>query len=162
MDAKFYQSSRKSIRLRYFDYSAPGKYFVTVCCRDRKALLGEICAGVMTRSRTGDAVAEFWNKIEEKFSSVTLEDFIVMPNHVHGIVCLAEAGGHPGPPLHKVVAWWKTMSSNWYFRNITGNHGPLWQRSYHDRVIRNEAEYLAIADYIRTNPLRWELDKYHV
>jgi len=101
---------RRSIRLRGFDYSEPGHYFVTVCTRDRLPLFGEILGGEMRLNDAGQMVTDVWQELPQRHAGVTVDAFVVMPNHVHGIVVLLgrgqarglplrTSGGHGGPPL---------------------------------------------------------------
>ena len=162
---------RKSPRLSGYDYSQAGAYFVTVCVQGRQALLGEIIHGGMRLNQAGCMVERWWKELERKFPPVKIDEYyIVMPNHFHGIVFIPELpaptteGGHTGPPLQRVVQWFKTMSTNEYIHGVKEHgwpqfKGSLWQRSFYDHVIRDEASLNRIREYISTNPLRWDLDR---
>ena len=176
---------RQSPRLSNYDYSQAGAYFVTVCVQARQALLGEIIHGEMRLNQAGFMVERWWNKLESKFSALETDFYVVMPNHFHGIVWVPEAepccgpnpgtspgnsplppakGGHTGPPLQRVVQWFKTMTTNEYIHGVKVHgwprfQGSLWQRSFYDHVIRDEASLNRIREYISTNPLRWDLDR---
>ena len=127
-------------------------------------------------------VARWWAEISHKFPCVEIDEFIVMPNHFHGIVVLVEpdpvgadlrvrpdGGAHPdrgthaGVPLHTVVQWFKTMTTNEYIREVKRYGwrpypGKLWQRNYYEHIIRDEIEWNLIRNYIINNPLNWKND----
>jgi len=140
---------RKSPRLPAYDYAAMGAYFVTVCARNRACVFGAVVSDEMRLNRVGRIVEECWSAITMHFPAVRLDPFVVMPNHVHGIVWLPRAGH--APPLPAVIGSFKSAASRAAGR-------PLWQRSFYDRVIRDEEELRALRQYVAQNPLRWALD----
>lgn len=172
---------RKNLRLIDFDYSLPGAYFVTICTRDSLFLIDPAPVRAM--------VQKWWEELSRKFGNVELDEFIIMPNHVHGIIVLKEPahvrgdlcvaptgesnpGGHAGPPLHDggvipiptIIQWFKTMTTNDYMHGVKQNGwrtfpGKLWQRNYYEHIIRNDREYEAIRLYIRDNPIQWAYDR---
>ena len=139
---------RKSPRLRQYDYAANGAYFVTACTRARACLFGTVVSDEMKPNRLGRVIEECWASIPDHFPAVALDAFVVMPNHVHGIVWLPGAGH--APPLPVVIGSFKSAVSR-----LAG--GPLWQRSFYDRVIRSDSELCALRQYVTDNPLRWAL-----
>jgi len=162
---------RESPRLPDYDYSQEGAYFVTVCVQRRQALLGTVIGGAMRLSPAGHMIGKWWSELERKFPSVKADPYhVVMPNHFHGILFISEAiasgpeGGHAGPPLQRVVQWFKTMTTNEYIHGVKERGWSpfkerLWQRSFYDHVIRTEEALNRIREYIRTNPQRWDLDR---
>ncbi|SEF46589.1 transposase [Nitrosomonas ureae] len=174
---------RRSIRLQGYDYSQAGAYFITVCTHNRMPLFGEIVDGVMALNTAGQIVEKCWCAIPEHFPQVTLDGFVVMPNHVHGIITVG-ANNHlplhylplpfnetptqlnktPRPLQHRtigsMVRGFKIGVTRWFHANT--NINLVWQRNYYEHIIRNEDAYLKIAEYIQTNPQRWETDTYHV
>lgn len=180
---------RKSIRLRGYDYSQPGAYFITICTHQRQALFGDVVDGNMLLNAGGRMVEKCWRDLANKFSGIRLGEYITMPNHIHGVVEIVGAdlcvcpefnarvvqgkydektqGAHTGAPLHRMVQWFKTMTTNAYIRGINDAGWPsfdgrLWQRNYYEHVIRNELSYQCIAEYVRSNPQKWQDDTYHV
>jgi putative transposase len=141
---------RKSPRLPQYDYSTLGAYLVTVCARDRACLFGEVVNDEMQLNRVGGIVKNCWSKIPVHFPTVMTDAFVVMPNHIHGIVWLVGAGH--APPLPVVIGSFKAAVSQTAGR-------PLWQRSFHDRVIRHESELRAFRQYVAENPLKWAIDR---
>ncbi len=168
---------RRSLRLRGYDYSQPGAYFVTISVQDRACLLGRIFGEEMICNVAGKMVARWWAEIGNKFPGVETDEFIVMPNHFHGIVVLVEpdhvgadlrvrpgGGAHTGAPLHTVVQWFKTMTTNEYIRGVKQSgwmpfRGKLWQRNYYEHIIRNEIEWDLVRNYIINNPMNWNNDR---
>lgn len=168
---------RKPNRLKNFDYSSANAYFVTVCVYNFKSLFSKIEGQYSVLNESGKMIQKWWLEIETKFKEVKLDEFIIMPNHMHGIVIitdnLSEAGDsivagktdrHTGLSLQNIIGWFKTMSTNEYIRGVKEMKYPpfekhLWQRSYYDRIIRNEEEFLRIQEYIYYNPLKWNWEK---
>ena len=156
---------RRSIRLRGYDYAQPGAYFVTVCTHRFLNLFGEVVEGQIRLNHLGRIVAECWEDLPNHYRHICLDEFVVMPDHVHGIICLgdARAGLKPAPtdsddrPRHglpEIVRGFKTFSSRRVneARNARGTR--LWQRNYYEHVIRNEAELDRTREYIVANPAR--------
>ncbi len=130
-------------------------------------------------------IQKWWDELPHKFGNVDLDEFVIMPNHLHGIILLKDmtpvrgdlgvapkmfdAGGHAGPPVRNAsipsaVQWFKTMTTNEYIRNVKDGNwtpfpGKLWHRNYYEHVIRNDKEYDAIRYYIRENPAQWANDR---
>lgn len=170
---------RRSIRLKGYDYSWAGVYFVTICTDGRKSLFGEVKNGQMVLNRFGEMVTKWWLKIPEKFENTQIDEFVVMPNHFHGIVMLVGAdpsvcpsagepvrqakGERTDSSLPKIIQWFKTMTANEYLRiikeqNLKQVSGRLWQRNYYEHIIRSEESLNKIREYIVANPWQWELD----
>jgi putative transposase len=134
-------------RLPGHDYSSPGAYFVTVCTHRRALLFAEAPAI--------EAVQACWIEIPSHFA-VELDAFVVMPNHVHGIVLIQRAGH--ARPLPTVIGSFKSAVARSInlFRGTRGE--PVWQRGYYDRVIRDERELEALRQYVVSNPASWNAD----
>ena len=171
---------RKSLRLKNHDYSNAGAYFVTVCTHRRAPMLGHIEDSAMVLSPAGQIVWDIWQKLPEHYSYLALGPFVVMPNHFHGIVHVTGSVGaiHESPlpapaaqrssdksrrsmSLPLIIGRLKMVSAKYIngMRNAGGQ--PVWQRSYHEHVIRSDESYAAIAEYIETNPQRWADDVYN-
>jgi putative transposase len=150
---------RKRLRLAGFDYSELGAYFVTICTRNRQHLLGEIEDGQMKLNPRGEAVKGSWNDIPNYFTGIALDAFVILPNHVHGILLFTDdvgAAACPARPVRArslpvVVGSFKSAAS----RQIGAS---IWQRNYWERIIRNEDELNRIRTYIDENLLRWPTD----
>lgn len=156
-------STRKSPRLKDFDYQSPGAYFVTVCTSGRKRLLGTVSPdGALTKSAVGDLVQRTWESLPLRYDRVGIDTFVVMPDHFHGILWISP-GDEPGAnnsdcSLTNVMSAFKSITAR--ETNITlGRTGKtLWQRSYYDRVIRTERELDAAREYILNNPMALSLN----
>jgi REP element-mobilizing transposase RayT len=181
MDSKAQQHRRRSIRLKGYDYSQPGAYFVTVCVYLRSCLLGEVLEGEMRLNKSGHIVEACWNDLPDHYAHVQLDAFVIMPNHVHGVIVLTHDGGtdrvnvgagfKPAPTgpqgtakrhgLPEIVRAFKTFSSRRIneWRRMPG--APVWQRNYYEHVIRGDAELNGIREYVHSNPARWLEDRYH-
>lgn len=140
---------RRSIRLKNHDYSTPGAYFITVCTFNRELLLEE--------AQVRQVILNAWSDLPRRFPSVQLDEFIVMPNHVHGIIFLTGAASS-APTLGKVVRAFKSLSAIEANEALKRRSRLFWQRGYYERVIRNEDELNAVRQYIRDNPLKWDED----
>ena len=162
---------RRSPRLQAYDYSQPGAYFVTLVTHERVSLLGGVVDGEVKLSHNGNAVNDAWLWLPSQFPHVELDEFVVMPNHLHGVVWLAgplsgtgvsrNAPTKPGPrkPLGQVIGAFKTVSTKQVNAALGTPGRPLWQRDFYDHVVRNEQDLHRIREYIRNNPLQWELDE---
>jgi putative transposase len=153
--------ARKRARLSTFNYSNGGYYFVTICAHERKCLFGEIIDGVMLPNSCGQMVTSVWMEIPQRFNQAILDSFIVMPNHIHGILVL-----ETGLSLSRVIQVFKSICTNEYIRGVQKQRWEkfdqsIWQKSFYDHVIRNDQDLLRIQEYIVNNPLQWAMDEEH-
>jgi len=171
---KYSQHTRKSLRLKDYDYSQGGGYFVTICTHNRECVLGELINKELILSLIGDKAKEFWQEIPKHFKNVQLDVFAVMPNHIHGIIVIRDetnknVGVQNFEPLQNkfqhiipkslgsIIRTYKSVLTSWCKNNSFANF--KWQRNYYEHVIRNEKELKRIREYIQNNPLKWELDR---
>ena len=158
---------RKQIRLPEYDYSSLGAYFVTICTQNRRCILSDVAVGeglappAVLLTPIGKCVEEQIRALPLRYSMVSIDKYMIMPNHLHMIVQISgETGGtSPSPTLYDVVRVLKSLTTR-LSRSRLGD-APLWQRSYHEHVIRGENDYLEIWQYIDTNPARWAEDRYY-
>jgi putative transposase len=204
---------RKSIRLKNYDYSLPGWYYVTICTQNRGLLFGTVSvpavgvdprvdpndplvgAGQRVRplidpndprfnpNDAGKMVNEWWLKIPQRFKNVQLDEYQIMPNHLHGIIVIvngqthgqngqthgsaptdAGAGTGMGLRLPKIIQWFKTMTTNAYIRGVKNYNWTLfnkrlWQRNYYENIIRTQNDLDKIRKYIKNNPQIWDRDR---
>jgi REP element-mobilizing transposase RayT len=145
---------RKHLRLREYDYATPGAYFVTICTHERRFLFGRIVDQVMQLSALGRIVERNWFDLRHHYERIELENFVVMPNHLHGIVVLKPAliESDRIHALPEIVRGFKTFSSR-AANKLRGRVEPLWQRGFHDRIVRDEGELRASATISTTT--RW-------
>jgi len=177
---------RRSIRLKGYDYSQSGAYFITICCDNRECRFGRIENDEMILNEYGTVAYHEWNKLPDRFSNFELDVFQIMPNHMHGIIALnvgatlavapvlvthdnktngndLRAGASPAPTVGAIVGAYKSLVANdcldiYKMKNKT--MGKLWQRNYHEHIISNEQSYQTISNYIINNPLNWNKDKF--
>lgn len=173
---------RKSIRLKGYDYSSNGAYFITICVKNRECLFGEIIKNKMNLSEIGKIAHKFWQEIANHFENVQIDNFVIMPNHVHGIIVINNVGViHELPLLHelqpqsddnfpenikrrkmlipKIIGRYKMNVSKNINQIIEAPAMSIWQRNYYEHIIRSEKSLNAIREYIINNPLKWALDK---
>ena len=159
------RQGRRSIRIPGFDCSQPGIYFVTVCSHRRMPMFGEVVDREVVLKAIGRIVEAEWLRTEKIRSGVSLDRYIVMPNHLHGILMFSvgatrrvaptETTLQPGS-LGAVMAQYKSMVTK-RINILRGMSGvSIWQRNYYDRIIRDDAEMNRIHRYIELNPIAWE------
>ena len=147
---------RRSIRWQGYDYARAGAYFVTICVQGRECLLGEIAEGDVVLSDEGRFADAERQQLPQRFPGVGLDAYIVMPNHIHGIVLLP---GHPegaAMSLGEVVRAFKAVTTRQIRSGGESHFG--WQRNYYDRVIRSDEELERVRFYIANNPTSWARD----
>jgi REP element-mobilizing transposase RayT len=161
---------RRSIRLKDYDYSQAGAYFVTICTHKKECVFGNIVDGKMVLNEYGKVVQEEWYRSAKIRCEVELDAFVVMPNHIHGIVTIVGAQGlaplqHGHPPLQRRLRSLSTFITGFKsaatrrINNLRGSpYMAVWQRNYYEHVIRNEDDLSEIREYIVNNPLKWDLD----
>jgi REP element-mobilizing transposase RayT len=169
MSSNHDKRQRRSIRLKDYDYSQAGAYFVTICTYNKEWIFGNVVNGEMMLDEYGKVAREEWDRSAEIRREVELDFFVVMPNHIHGIVVIVESnvGATGRSPLPKgptpksigaMVAGFKSAAT----RRINELRGTpyklVWQRNYYEHVIRNEDNLNEIREYIVNNPLKWDLD----
>ena len=169
---------RRSIRLKEYDYSQAGAYYVTIDVQNREGLFGEIVNYEMILSEAGKMIEEQWLALLERFSNIELDVYQVMPNHFHGIIVIIEpdmgAGIKHGartspaptrkPALGDIVGAFKSITTHEYIQGVDNKnwrqyYKRLWQRNYYEHVIRDEADLNRIRDYIQSNPANWDEDE---
>ena len=156
----------ESSRLKDWDYSIPWWYYVTICTKDMKCWFGEVNKGKMILNDLGKIAYHIWNETPKHYPAVELDYSVIMPNHVHGIITInyVETGHAPsllqvkGPTLGNIVGSFKSAVSKWAHKNNYNNFH--WQSRFYDHIIRNENDLRRIREYIKNNPLKWELDEY--
>ena len=174
---KLKKYNRHSIRLKGYDYSKTGAYFITLCTQNRKCLFGSIVNGGIQLNKIGQIVKDEWIKIAEIQHEIKLDEYVVMPDHFHGIVIFTKSVGaiHESPihgsPLQmtqkqrrnmglpKLIGRFKMLSSK-KINKIRQTPGvKLWQRDYWEHIIRNNDELINIRKYIKNNPKIWPPEK---
>ena len=167
---------RRSIRLQGYDYSQNGAYFVTVCTQNKECLFGEIVGVKMAMNDAGAIAYDEWVKTSEMRENIKLDEFVVMPNHIHGIIIIhnvvdcSRGTMHRAPTVERfgnptsnsvptIIRGFKSAVTKQInvIRNMPGI--PVWQRNYFEHIIRDEESLWKIREYIVNNPTNWQQDE---
>lgn len=164
--------NRKSIRLKDFDYSSAWWYYVTICTKHHSKDFGVVTANVVELNDRGKIALENWKYLPAHFTNIELDEFIIMPNHLHGIIIINERKGlinqtlteeswilmkTPNLTLGKIIRFFKARCAK--LIRSAGCESFSWQRNYYEHIIRNEKDLYRIRKYIIENPLKWEIEK---
>lgn len=178
--------NRRSIRLQGYDYSQAGLYYITICVQERLCLFGEVKNEGMILNDAGKMVEMEWFKLKDRFPNVKLHEYIIMPNHFHGILEIVNEkgqslnGGQPqgiaptydgqieniqtnNKTVGDIMDAFKSITTVEYIRGVKNNGWPpfnrkLWQRNYYEHIVRDDNDYDRIVNYIRDNPMNWGQD----
>jgi len=171
---------RRSIRLKRYDYTQPGAYFITICTHNRQCLFGKVVNGEMLLNALGEIVRDEWRHTAEIRPNVGLDAFVIMPNHIHGVIVIhadtrrgtlqraptieqhvptTEQFGKPtSNSIPTIIRLFKSAVTK-RINEMRGTPGiPVWQRNYYEHIVRNDGELNRIRKYIINNPLKWEFD----
>ena len=164
---------RKPQRLHEYDYSQNSAYFVTICTHGRIHLFGMVQNNAVVLNDSGNMVMQRLEHISNG-ADVTVDKYVVMPNHIHAIIMIDRDGittvpgpaQGPFPTLSEYIRRFKTITTKLYIDGVKDGHYPpfkkaIWQKSFHDRILRDANEYLSAWKYIDENPLKWSLDEYN-
>jgi len=158
----------KSIRLKEYDYSQAGWYYITICTKDKMCLFGRVVNGKTILNKIGTIVKKHWEEIPKHFCHVELDEYVVMPNHLHGIIIINNVGVQNFEPqqnkfqhiipksLGSIIRAFKSSVTQWCNKNELKYF--RWQRNYYEHIIRSKKSLYNIRQYIINNPLKWELD----
>jgi len=190
---------RRSIRLKGYDYTSPGAYFVTICAQGRVCLFGQVVDADMVLNDAGRMVQRIWETIPGRFPTIRFDAYVIMPNHFHAIITITDPNtgddrlddrdnrrgdprGRPGVgadtrpaptrletgrvALGDVVGAFKSITTHEYIIGVRNSVWPpfdkrIWQRNYWEHIIRNDAAYQRIKQYVQENPARWVEDQLH-
>ena len=164
---------RRSIRLKEYDYTQTGAYFITICSVQRKHIFGDVIDGEVKLSSWGEIAKREWFKTADLRTYVKLheDEFVVMPNHIHGIIWINNAGELTNPSVREkfgkpvsgsiptIVRAYKSAVTYSINQNLDGGKKTVWQANYYEHVIRNDRELELIARYIMYNPHNWQEDR---
>ena len=154
--------SRKELRIKEYDYSQEGYYFITICTNNRENILSKIVYNEIRNeakiqlTEEGRIIEKRIKVTNEKDKNIFINSYVIMPNHVHMIIENNGSSRAPTPTnsvIPKFVSGFKRLTNKEYEKNI-------WQRNYYEHIVRNEKEYYEIQEYIELNPLKWEKDIY--
>ncbi len=156
---------RRSIRLKGYDYSIDGAYFITICTHNREQLFGNILDRSMALNELGHITQLHWQKLARHHANLILDRSVVMPNHLHGIMILDSSilqergyADEDSKSISEIIGSFKTFSAREInkIRKLKGV--PVWQRNYYERIVRTEIELNYVREYIINNPLNWQTD----
>lgn len=155
---------RKSPRLSHCDYSASGAYFITICTQYRKNILSTIVgegSPLPLLSHYGEIVDKWIRNIHEKYQEISVDRYVIMPNHIHILLSVSKAGGRgdPSPTVDAAIGWLKYQATKEINQMRTTTGEKIFQRSFHDHIVRNRDDYQEIYQYICDNPMRWKYDR---
>lgn len=155
---------RKPTRLKNFDYSTNGAYFITICTQNRKNILSTIVgegSPLPKLSRYGEIVDAWIQKMPNKYPEVSIDCYVIMPNHIHLLLFVFKDGGRgdPSPTVDAVMGWLKYNATKEINIMCQTEGEKIFQRSFYDHIIRNDNDYCEIHNYIYENPARWQYDK---
>ena len=149
---------RKSTAIPHYDYSQPGAYFITLCVEKRRPILGKIDSSPqVVLSSIGKIVSDVWYSLPQRFpclDAISQSIFVVVPDHIHGILQITAGGASPSPTLHQILGSFKSITTIETNRLLGTPGQKLWQRSAYDHNLRNQQDFDEAAGYIAENPAR--------
>ena len=158
---------RKPTRLKNYDYSGDGAYFITICTHNRKKLFSNIVGqglapAEIQLSKFGEIANAEILALENRYNNIKIDKYVIMPNHIHAIIIIKQktAGASPCPTLSDIVCSFKSITTRKC--HCVKPSQNIWQRSFHDHIIRGENDYLKILSYIETNPQKWNEDCFYI
>ena len=149
---------RKSTAIPHYDYSQPGAYFITLCVEKRRPILGKIDSSPqVVLSSIGKIVYDVWYSLPQRFpclDAISQSIFVVVPDHIHGILQITAGGASPSPTLHQILGSFKSITTIETNRLLGTPGQKLWQRSAYEHILRNQQDFDEAAGYIAENPAR--------
>ena len=157
---------RKPTRLFGFDYSTPGAYFITICTQNRKNVLSTIVgegSPLPQLTHVGRLVDGVIQALPQKFPQAAVDCYVIMPNHLHLMLSIRSDNGrgNPSPTVNMIIGWLKYESTKRFNQSQKNSGEHLFQRSFHDHIVRNYDDYGEICQYIHDNPARWHSDTFY-
>lgn len=174
--------NRKSIRLKGYDYSQEGLYFITICTKNRENLFGEIVGAGSSRpndnlmldikekriilNKIGMVIEEEYINLKNKYKNIKCHEYVIMPNHFHCLIeIIKHQEGGKTPALPEIIGYFKFQTTKKYNEMLEIKNErflSLWQRNYYENIIRNEKRHFQVIEYIENNPINWVEDRYYV
>jgi len=154
---------RKKLRLEKYDYSQNGCYFITICTKWRLHHFGEIEKNCTVLNDYGTIVEKCWENIINHYQNIELDEYIIMPNHIHGIIIVgneyfrSDNWENKNPNISNIIKWFKIGVTK-EIRNTYNDYEFAWQKSFHDIIIRNQEQLEKSREYIIMNPNKWDED----
>ena len=173
---------RKTLRLKNYNYSQAGYYFITICTHNKRKILCDISLAkddaLVIPTAIGEKVIKCWQNISRLYDNVATDEFCLMPNHIHGIIVLKDdqqrhitknerqafgmLKNQGQPSSQSIIRGFKSVTTRYYNKIKGVPRNSLWQKSFYDHIIRNKHDLYYTREYIANNPLKWHLDKYYV
>jgi REP element-mobilizing transposase RayT len=170
---------RRSIRLKEYDYTNPNWYYLTICTHDKKNLFGEVINSKMILNDYGKIVDDEWLKTKELRKNIDLDEYVIMPNHFHGILIIERGdtarcvpttsvnenrkfGEMQSGSLSAIIRAFKSVVTKKINELRSASGKEVWQKGFYEHIIRNENDLYNIRKYIELNPLKWEIDEYYL
>lgn len=180
-------AKRKSIRLKNYDYSQPGLYFITISIKDKLCLFWKIQQDILTLFDSGKMIEKYWLNLEKQYNCIVLHEYVVMPNHFHGIIEIVQWWVdeklssdrvntrftptwwkfiYNKTSISSIIQWFKSKTTLEYIKNVKNNNWTcfnkkLWQKNYYEHIIRDEKQLYKITKYINENPVKWDEDIFY-
>jgi putative transposase len=161
--------NRQSIRLKGYDYSKPGSYFITICVQNQKCIFGEIVEEKMVLNNFGNLISNCWLSLPKRFSRLILDQHIIMPNHLHGILNIEKnnlskdtTATEIKNPLSNIIKCFKNETTVKINQLRKNDFNKLWQRNYYEHIIRDRDDLIFTRDYIINNPKNWKSDELYL
>ena len=158
---------RKPTRLKGYNYSQDGYYFIIICTNKRKNLVSNIVGQGLAPAENklypfGKIAEQELQDLEKRYQEVKIDKYVIMPNHIHAIVVIKSktAGASPCPTLSDLVCTFKSITT--HKCRLLNTDVKIWQTSFHDHIIRDETDYMKIWNYIDTNPQKWDEDCFYI
>ncbi|MBR6769269.1 MAG: transposase [Clostridia bacterium] len=162
MDEKKELPTRKPTRLKSFDYSSNGVYFITICTQNRKNILSTITdvgegSPLPRLSHYGKIVDKWIQELPNQYPEISVDRYVIMPNHIHLLLCIAKDSGRgdPSPTVDAAMGWLKYQATKEINKLRTTTGERVFQRSFYDHIVRNYDDYCEISKYIHENPMKW-------
>lgn len=167
----FIKYHRHSLRIKNYNYSLPGAYFITICTYRKENIFGYIIDGKIELNVLGKITVREWLKTFQIRKNIQLDEYVIMPNHFHGIIILTDNGGgvlqyaptnefrSPSQTIGSIIRSFKSAVTRQIKRLDYPFFYSVWQRNYYEHIIRNERELNRIREYMQNNPLRWQYDR---
>ena len=156
---------RKPNRLKDFDYGAGYAYFITVCTQNRNKTLSVIVgegSALPRLTKQGEIIKNLIENVPPNYMNFSIDYYVIMPNHIHMLITVVDDGrANPSPTITSFIGWLKFQATKEIYRITGDSNQKIFQRSFHDHVIRNKRDYEEVSKYIYENPINWETDEFY-
>ena len=151
-------TKRKQLRLKEYDYSQNGYYFITICTYERQQILSDLCRGGVLLRPIGKIAENEIKELIERYN-IEINQYVIMPDHIHMIIKIKSndkrAEQSPAPTVGDMICAFKSITTKIANKNDDCSGRKIWQRNYYEHIIRDENDYIIRAEYILNNPIKW-------